>query len=94
MLSTYYIAAWTDSGCTIGCTHEHRSVISAAACISNAGGFVVAVEDRNLRELNEKEESDFQIAMYASHLVRGKMRARMPLRSLKPIWNWTTPIQR
>ena len=26
----YYFAAWTDSGCLLGCDHHHRTVISAA----------------------------------------------------------------
>jgi hypothetical protein len=63
MTKIYYFAAWTDSGCLLGCDHEHRTVISATACINVAGGYVVAVETR-LRELNETEEAEFQLAKY------------------------------
>ena len=63
MNKIYYFAAWTDSGCLLGCDHEHQTVLSATACINVAGGYVVAVETR-LRELNEMEEAEFQLAKY------------------------------
>jgi hypothetical protein len=75
MASLYYLAAYTDSGCLMSCDHEHATVISAVACISAAGGYVVAVEDGQYRELNTSEEKDFQLAMYHGEiLVRGRMR--------------------
>lgn len=64
MPSLYYFAAHTDSGCLIGCEHEHSTVISAVACVSATGGYVVAVEDGQARELNKKEEKEFRLAMY------------------------------
>ena len=64
MPSLCYFAAYTDSGCLIGCEHEHATVISAVACISSAGGYVIAVENHRLRELNDTEEAEFQLARY------------------------------
>ena len=51
MKRTYYFAAWTDSDCLLGCDHQHKTVTSAAACISSVGGYVVAVTKGRLREL-------------------------------------------
>ena len=66
MKDIYYFAAYKDSGCLLGCDHLHRTLNSAVACISVAGGYVVAVEDQVLRELNEVEERQFQLAMYGT----------------------------
>lgn len=61
-----YFAAHTDSDCLVGCSHEHKTVISAAACISAVGGYVIAIDKHELRALNEKEEAEFQRARYGS----------------------------
>jgi hypothetical protein len=66
MSSTFYFSAWTDSGCLLGCPHEHPTVASAVACISCAGGYVIAVEKGVLRALTDVEELEFQEAMYGS----------------------------
>ena len=66
MKDIYYFAAHTDSGCLLGCDHRHRTVSSAVACISLAGGYVIAVEDDVLRKLNDAEETEFQLAMYGT----------------------------
>jgi hypothetical protein len=66
MSSIYYLSAWTDSGCFLGCEHEHSTVTSAAACISCAGGYVIAVEKGALRTLNDAEEAEFQTAMFGT----------------------------
>lgn len=63
MPSLYYIAAWTDSGCFSGCDHEHKTIASAVACIPCAGGYIVAVQENNYRELNRNEEIEFQQAL-------------------------------
>jgi len=63
MPSLYYFAAWTDSGCFCGCDHQHRTIASAVACIPCAGGYVVAVQENECRELNRKEETEFQEAL-------------------------------
>lgn len=67
MLSLYYVSAFTDSGRLICCFHEHQTVLSAAACVSSAGGFVLAVEDEQLRELGPAEEREFNQAMHGGH---------------------------
>jgi hypothetical protein len=64
MPPTFYFSAWTDSGCLLGCDHEHGTVTSAAACISCAGGYVIAVEKGVLRALTDPEEAEFQQARY------------------------------
>ena len=64
--SLYYFCAWTDSGCLCGCDHFHLTVASAVACSCSAyaGSYVVAVEKREYRALNAKEEVEFQCLMY------------------------------
>jgi hypothetical protein len=66
MHSTFYFAAWTDSGCLLGCDHEHQTVTSAVPCISCAGGYVIAVERGMLRAMTDGEEAEFQHAMYGT----------------------------
>jgi hypothetical protein len=66
MRSTFYFAAWTDSGCLLGCDHEHQTVTSAVPCISCAGGYVIAVEKGALRAMTDPEEAEFQHAMYGT----------------------------
>ncbi len=62
MKSIYYFAAWTDSECLLGCDHEHQTVTTAVACISCAGGYVIAVENGALRALTDDGEAEFQRA--------------------------------
>jgi hypothetical protein len=69
MSAIYYFAAWTDSGCLCGCSHEHQTVGEAAACISCAGGYVIAVEDGVMRALTVEEEH-FQRAISTPHAVK------------------------
>lgn len=83
----YYFAAYTDSGCLISCGHEHPTVISAVACVSCAGAYVIAVEKNQLRELNAKEEKDFQFAMYGSPALLRRLGTFIPFRLLKLIFN-------
>jgi hypothetical protein len=87
MSSFYYFAAGTDSGCLFGCDHEHRTVISAVACIATAGGYVVAVENGELRQLNYKEEAEFQFAMYGANRSKREIKAFAPNRILDPLLN-------
>jgi hypothetical protein len=82
MASLYYFAAYTDSGCLCGCDHEHATVISGVACISVAGGYVVAVEDGQPRELNNSEEREFQLAMYHGEIA---------IRRIIRLWPKPTP---
>jgi hypothetical protein len=73
MSSIFYFAAWTDSGCLLGCDHEHQTVTSAVACITCASGYVIAVEKNVLRTLTDAEEAEFQDAMYGTK-AKGKRR--------------------
>lgn len=66
MSSIYYFSAWTDSGCLLGCEHEHETVTSAVACISCAGGYVLAVEKGVQRMLSDEEQAEFQTAMFGT----------------------------
>ena len=77
MPSLYYFAAHTDSGCVVACAHKHSTVIAAVACITGAGGYVIAVDDGELRELNRKEEAVFQFAMYSGGKVTLERLARL-----------------
>jgi len=72
MKKLHYFAASTDSGCLLDCEHEHQTVTSAAACISTARGYVVAVENDKYRALNDAEEAEFQRAMYGTETVEAK----------------------
>jgi hypothetical protein len=60
----HFVAVHTDSDCLVGCDHRHPNVTTATACISQAGGYVVAVRRRKLLQLTEREEAEFQKAMY------------------------------
>ena len=86
-MALFYFAAWTDSGCLLGCSHEHKTVTSAVACISCAGGYVVAVEGGALRELNAKEEAEFQYANYGFESERRKVGAVVPMIPAKVLLN-------
>jgi hypothetical protein len=59
-----------NSGFLLGCEHEHPTVISAAACMSSAGSYVVAVENGKLRERNDAEEREFQHAVHGGVVER------------------------
>lgn len=83
----YYFAAWTDSGCLLGCDHHHRTVISAANCISEAGGYVVAVENGKYRALNDGEEELFRLAYSGGNAVARRFVEFKPVRALKPSLN-------
>lgn len=70
MNAIYYFAAWTDSGCLCGCSHEHQTVAEAVACISCAGGYVIAVETGVLRALTPEEEAQSQCASSSPRAVK------------------------
>jgi hypothetical protein len=63
----YYFAAWTDSGCLLGCDHKHETVTEAVNCISCAGSYVVAVENGVYRGLSDSEEMEFQHGLQMLH---------------------------
>jgi hypothetical protein len=66
MKEIYYFAANSDGRCLWGCEHKHRTICSAVACLDSAGGYVIAVENGGIRELNETEEREFQGAKYGT----------------------------
>jgi hypothetical protein len=76
MKDLYYFAASTDSGCLLGCDHQHQTVTSAVPCISCAGGYVIAVENGKYRALNDVEEAEFQKAMYGTEPVQANSAAQ------------------
>jgi len=87
MPSLHYFAARTDSGCLLGCDHQHPTVVSAVACIAQAGGYVVAVEASQRRELNPEEEMEFQLAMYGTGSLAKRRRLLTRLKLYNPILN-------
>jgi hypothetical protein len=89
MNTTCYLASYAEGKFLVTCSHAHLTVHSAAACISTAGGYVVAVEDGLLRALTDAEEVEFQKAVRGQRAefnahpdCRYLIRAR---RSLEPI---------
>ena len=87
VLALYYYAAWTDSGRLLGCPHQHQTVISAANCISEAGGYVVAVDKGGLRALSDAEEKLFWLAYYGKSVVGKRFLGFRPFEVLKPSSN-------
>ena len=70
MISTWYHAAYADGGRYLRlCFHQHSTVISAAACISSAGEYVVAVENGFIRALTTVEEVEYEYALYGRVLA-------------------------
>jgi hypothetical protein len=65
-----FVAVNTDSGCILGCKHKHQNVTTATACISQPGGYVVAVRRRKYLPLTEVEETEFQKAMFGRDEAR------------------------
>jgi hypothetical protein len=60
----YFVAVYTDSGRLIGCDHKHPNLATATACISQAGGYVVAARRGKFLALTESEEAQFRVTMY------------------------------
>lgn len=77
MAGLFYSAAWTDSGRLSGCDHQHLTVVAAVVCGQSAcaGAYVVAVEDGAHRELNERENREFELAMYGTGVGCERIRA-------------------
>jgi hypothetical protein len=75
MSKRHFVAVYTDDGCLCSCQHKHPTVTNATACISQPGGYVVAVRRRKLFPLTEAEEEEFQRAMYGREEVSPKAEA-------------------
>lgn len=86
MSSIYYFSAWTDSGCFMGCEHQHSTVTSAVACISRAGGYVLAVEKGVQRTLNDKEQAEFQTAVFGSKAESARHTNSASMLSVESCW--------
>lgn len=71
----YYVAVTTDSDWLCFCDHKHQNVATATACISEAGGYVVAVRRRTYLPLTDAEEAEFQRAMYGHEELAQKKEA-------------------
>lgn len=98
MESTYYFAAWTECGCLLGCEHKHKTVTEAVHCISQAGGYVVAVENGLHRPLNGQEEREYWHArrkpLQATALEYGPSGYAVMTRvRVGDAWTWTTWIR-
>lgn len=89
MAALYYSAAWTDSGRLSACDHKHLTVLAAVVCGQSAcaGAYVIATENAAVRELNDQEEREFQLAMHGIGTDPRKLRAVRPIRLSKPILN-------
>ncbi len=70
MGNRYFVAVHTDSGCILGCEYKHKNVTTATACISQPGGYVVAVRRRKYSQLTEPEEIEFQRAMFGREYLK------------------------
>jgi len=65
MIVTWYHAAYADGGKYLRlCPHQHATIISAAACVSTAGEYVVASENGLIRALTTGEEVEYEYARY------------------------------
>jgi hypothetical protein len=60
----HFVAVYTDSGCIVGCGHTHQNVATATACVSQPGGYIVAVRRRKYLQLTDDEEAEFQKLMF------------------------------
>ena len=92
MPTTYHRAASTD-GYGWLCPHAHGTVISATACITSAGDYIVALEDGVFRALTQVEQAEYEYAIYGEPQVAVspplKVIARSgPHRALCALRNW------
>ena len=73
-MKKYFVAVQADGYRIDPCCHRHRTVASAVACISSAGGFVLssrsAKNDGKWQYLTEAEEAEFQMAMYGTSIEK------------------------
>jgi hypothetical protein len=75
MAKRHYVAVHTECNCILGCTHKHQNVTTATACISEPGGYVLAVQQRKHLPLTDSEEKEFQKAMYGRGKISQKLKA-------------------
>jgi hypothetical protein len=70
MATTYHRAECTDGGLRL-CSHAHATLISAVACISSAGEYIVAQQDGAFRALTDVEQLEYEYAIYGGAIDRG-----------------------
>ena len=70
MATTYHRAECTDGGLRL-CSHAHATLISAVACISSAGEYIVARQDGVFRALIDVEQVEYEYAIYGGAIDRG-----------------------
>lgn len=70
MSKRHFVAIYTDSGCMVGCDHKHQNLATAVACISQAGGYVIARRRGKYRQLTDAEEAEFQQLICGSEGTR------------------------
>ena len=70
MATTYHRAECTDGGLRL-CSHAHATLISAVACISSAGEYIVARQDSVFRALTDVEQVEYEYAIYGGAIDRG-----------------------
>lgn len=75
----FYVAVHTDSDFLCFCSHKHKNITTATACISEPGGFVVAVSRGKTLQLTEAEEAEFQEAKYGRTESAKQSRDLLPL---------------
>jgi hypothetical protein len=72
MAITYYRAECTDGVNSLRlCSHAHATLVSAVACISSAGEYIVAQEDGVFRALTDVEQVEYKHAIYGGAIDRG-----------------------
>ena len=69
MATIYHRAERTD-GALYLCSHVHLTVISAVACISAAGEYIVARENGVFRTLTDVEQVEYEYAVYGRAIER------------------------
>lgn len=53
------------------CSHAHATLVSAVACISSAGEYILAQEDGVFRALIDAEQVEYKYAIYGGAIGRG-----------------------
>ena len=81
------------------CNHAHQTIAGATACISEPGGYVVAVEAGQVRALKHSEEMEFQAAMYGTPAAEAKRKttpdsAPLPAPPDLPLAWWNSRVFR
>jgi hypothetical protein len=69
MATTYHRAECTDGGLRL-CSHTHATLVSAVACISSAGEYIVARENGVFRALTNVELVEYEYAIYGGAIDR------------------------